>query len=163
MLPLHPFLPPRPKLVVHVTIRPLVPADLPAVFGIERESFAVPWTEEDFRRELRLAIGLAADVELGGKALGGYLIFRRAPSGLWISNLAVDPRWRRIGVAGDLVQRLAAERVDGRGRIAAHVGERNLSAQLFLRARGFRAVRVVRSCYAPGEDAYRFAWVPAAP
>lgn len=38
------------------------------------------------------------------------------------------------------------------------VSENNLEAQLFFKASGFRAVKIVRNEFDDGQDGYRFVW-----
>ena len=66
------------------------------------------------------------------------------------------PSCRRHGVGAQMVAKLISKLSSHRRtRITLEVRETNLYAQLFFRAQGFRAVRVLRSYYDDsGEDAF---------
>lgn len=134
---------------------------LPHVLRIEGESFASPWSEEDFLRELRRrqVAGLAALVKCpGGEQAVGYLVYERERRAVRVLNLAVDARVRRLGAATALLATLASKMErHQRWRVLAHVRESNTGAQLFLKAMDFRALRVDRGFYLDtGEDGYEF-------
>ena len=137
-------------------IRWLRRLDLPDVLEIERASFAAPWSEADFDATLRrpYCFGLAAEQ---WQSLCGYLLGALDGKYVHLLNMAVAPVHRRRGVGS----RLLAEVVDrlrpsGR-RLMAVLGERNVPAQLFYRAHGFRAVGVLRDFWnGTRDDAYLF-------
>src|SRR5262249_23713338 len=63
-------------------------------------------------------------------------------------NFAVHPSYRRHGVGAQMVAKLISKLSSHRRtRITLEVRETNLSAQLFFRAQGFKAVRVLRALY----------------
>jgi ribosomal-protein-alanine N-acetyltransferase len=143
------------KEQVRVHIRWMIRRDMPEVLQIEQDSFEYAWTEEDFLRCLRQrnCIGMVAEQ---GEKVVGFMIYELHKAKLHILNFAVHPRYRRGGVGaqmvGKLVSKLSSHR---RTRITLEVRETNLAAQLFFRAREFRAVRVLRSFYEDsGEDAF---------
>jgi len=143
------------KEAVRVHIRWMIRRDMPEVLQTEQESFEYSWTEEDFLRCLRQrnCIGMVAEQ---GEKVVGFMIYELHKSKLHILNFAVHPTCRRNGVGaqmvGKLVSKLSTHR---RTRITLEVRETNLSAQLFYRAQGFKAVRVLRSYYEDsGEDAF---------
>lgn len=134
-------------------------SDLPEVLAIERASFDCPWTEAGFLGVLgcRSCIGIVA--ERGGRVVG-YAVYRLYRRRFEILNLAVAPDVRRRGVGSALLLSLAAKLYGTpRQALGLNVGERNLPAQLFLRAVGFRAAGVLRR---PREDRLRFTWVAPA-
>lgn len=143
------------KELVRVHIRWMIRRDMPEVLLSEQESFEFSWTEEDFLRCLRQrnCIGMVAEQ---GERVVGFMIYELHKQKLHILNFAVHPRFRRSGVGsqmvGKLVSKLSSHR---RTRITLEVRETNLAAQLFFRARDFRAVKVLRSFYEDsGEDAF---------
>src|SRR4029077_3038708 len=77
-------------------------------------------------------------------------------SKLHILNFAVSPACRRSQVGAQMVAKLISKLSSHRRtRITLEVRETNLGAQLFFRAQGFRAVRVLRAYYEDsGEDAF---------
>src|SRR5438067_7654833 len=143
------------KEQVRVHIRWMIRRDMPEVLQAERESFEFSWTEEDFLRCLRQrnCIGMVAEQ---GEKVVGFMIYELHKSKLNILNFAVSPSSRRAGVGSQMVAKLISKLSSHRRtRITLEVRETNLIAQLFFRAQGFRAVRVLRSYYEDsGEDAF---------
>jgi ribosomal-protein-alanine N-acetyltransferase len=129
-------------------------ADLPALVTIERRAFADPWSETSFREALAAAwsFGLVAEVK---DAVVGYLIAREAGGSGEILNLAVDPPWRRSGIARTLLDAgVAALRRRGAEEIFLEVRESNVAAQTLYLAAGFRPVGQRSRYYRnPPEDA----------
>lgn len=143
------------KDLMRVHIRWMIRRDMPEVLQTEQESFEFAWTEEDFLRCLRQrnCIGMVAEQ---GEKVVGFMIYELHKQKLHILNFAVHPQCRRLHVGmqmvGKLISKLSSHR---RTRITLEVRETNLSAQLFFRAQGFKAVRVMRGYYEDsGEDAF---------
>ncbi len=143
----------REQLRVH--IRWMIRRDMAEVLDIEREGFEFSWSEEDFIRCLRQrnCIGMVAEHD---ERVVGFMIYELHRTRLHLLNFAVaeDIRRQRVGtqMLSKLLAKLSAQR---RTRIALEVRETNLSAQLFFRSLGFRAVSVLRDFYDDTtEDAY---------
>ena len=143
------------KEQVRVHIRWMIRRDMPEVLQTEQESFEFAWTEEDFLRCLRQrnCIGMVAEQ---GEKVVGFMIYELHKSKLHILNFAVHPTNRRCHVGCQMVAKLISKLSSHRRtRITLEVRETNLSAQLFFRQQGFRAVRVLRAYYEDsGEDAF---------
>jgi ribosomal-protein-alanine N-acetyltransferase len=143
------------KEQVRVHIRWMIRRDMPEVLQTEQASFDYAWTEEDFLRCLRQrnCIGMVAEQ---GEKVVGFMIYELHKTKLHILNFAVHPACRRAGVGAQMVAKLISKLSSHRRtRITLEVRETNLAAQLFFRAQGFRAVRVLRSYYEDsGEDAF---------
>ncbi len=143
------------KEQVRVHIRWMIRRDMPEVLQIEQESFEFAWTEEDFLRCLRQrnCIGMVAEQ---GEKVVGFMIYELHKAKLHILNFAVGPASRRIGIGAQMVAKLVSKLSSHRRtRITLEVRETNLQAQLFFRAQGFKAVRVLRAYYEDtGEDAF---------
>ncbi len=139
-----------------VHIRWMIRRDMPQVTRAERACFDVSWTEDDFLRCLRQrnCIGMVAEVN---DALAGFMIYELHKTRLHVLNFAVAPGARRRGVGGVMVGKLVYKLTSHRRqKITLAVRERNLPAQMFFRAHGFRATRVLPNYYADGrEDAYQ--------
>jgi ribosomal-protein-alanine N-acetyltransferase len=140
---------------VQVHVRWMIRRDMPEVLAIENSCFEFPWSEDDFLRCLRQrnCIGMVADLD---DEVAGFMIYELHKTRLHLLNFAVSPRHRREKVGtrmlGKLVAKLSAQR---RTRIVLEVRETNLSAQLFFRQQGFRAVSLLRDFYEDTtEDAY---------
>ena len=143
----------KERLRVH--IRWMIRRDMPEVLQAEQESFEFAWTEEDFLRCLRQrnCIGMVAEQ---GEKVVGFMIYELHKTKLHILNFAVHPSYRRSGVGSQMVAKLISKLSSHRRtRITLEVRETNLAAQLFFRAQGFKAVRVLRAFYEDsGEDAF---------
>ncbi len=143
------------KEQVRVHIRWMIRRDMPEVLHTEQESFEFAWTEEDFLRCLRQrnCIGMVAEQ---GEKVVGFMIYELHKAKLHILNFAVHPTFRRARVGSQMVAKLISKLSSHRRtRITLEVRETNLSAQLFFRSQGFRAVRVLRGYYEDsGEDAF---------
>lgn len=148
----------RERLDVH--IRWLIRRDLPEVLAIEEASFEYPWSEVEFVECLkrRNCVGMVAQ---HGQEILGYMIYELTRSGIHLINLAVAPSHRRKGVGTQMITKLISKlSPDHRNRIVLEVRETNLTAQLFFRANGFRAVSVLRDFYEDSpEDAYLMEFV----
>ena len=140
---------------VKVHIRWMIRRDMPDVLGIESQSFEFPWTEEDFIRCLRQrnCIGMVAE---HGDEVVGFMIYELHKNQLHILNFAVRDDMRRMGVGAQMIEKLVGKLSQNRrNRILLEVRETNLSAQVFFRNLGFRAVSVLRDFYDDTtEDAY---------
>jgi [ribosomal protein S18]-alanine N-acetyltransferase len=131
----------------------MIRRDLDEVIEIERLSFPVPWTEEDFLSCLRTrnVVGMVCEDK---RRIIGHMLYELHKSSLHLVNFAVHPDHRRDGVGASMVHRLTTKLVEQRREeIVLEVRETNLSAQLFFRSQGFRAVGTMKSWY-DGDDAY---------
>lgn len=142
--------------LIRVHIRWMVRRDMVDVLRIEEENFEhFAWNEEGFLAKLRQrnCIGMVAEHQ---DRVVGYMLYELHKGKLVLLNLAVDPSLHRQGVGSQLVQKLQSKLSSHhRTRLHLEVRETNLAAQLFFKAMGFRAVRVLRGhCEDGGEDAY---------
>lgn len=146
---------PQGNCDVSVHIRWMIRRDMPEVLRIEAESFEFPWLEEDFIRCLRQrnCIGMVAEAN---DQVVGFMIYELHKNQLHILNFSVLPEARRTGVGAQMVQKLIGKLShQRRNKILLEVRETNLSAQLFFRRLGFRAVSLLRDYYEDTtEDAY---------
>jgi [ribosomal protein S18]-alanine N-acetyltransferase len=145
--------PQREKLRVH--IRWMIRRDMAEVLEIEQAAFEFPWSEDDFIRCLRQrnCIGMVADHD---EQVAGFMIYELHKTRLHILNFAVAASHRRQGIGTQMIEKLSAKlSTQRRSRILLEVRETNLSAQIFFRSHGFRAVSVLRDFYEDTtEDAY---------
>lgn len=116
-------------------------ADCPEVARIMRSC----GEEADERRIDRLVskTGVVCVVAVAeGKILGFMAYDIGRISKIKVLNLSVDAESRRIGVGTSLVETLTPKLNKKRSKIELSVSEYNLTAQLFLKSVGFRAVSV---------------------
>lgn len=138
-------------------LRRMIRRDLKAVLDIEREAFRWPWSPGDFVDALRWkwTIGWVAEAAL--EVIAGYVIYTLSPTAIEILNLGVGPDWRRRGLGTKFVDKLKSKLTpDRRREILTNVWEDNLPAQVFFRAKGFRAVRIGEVCDEEGPGEYRY-------
>lgn len=138
-------------------VRPMQPEDIPAVMGIDRESFPNPWPENTYRYELfenrtshLLVIQSRENSQVVG--VGGYWL---VVDELHISTFAIRPDWRGRGVGSVLLDGLLRQAA-GLGAASAMLEVRsgNLFAQSLYRKFGFQIVGRRKGYYKDnGEDA----------
>jgi len=135
-------------------IRRGAPADAAALVAIERRAFGDPWSEASFRESLAAAWSFGLVAEQEGDVVG-YLIAREAAGTGEILNLAVDPPYRRSGIARALLDAgLAVLRQRAVQEVFLEVRVSNEAAQELYRGAEFRAVGRRRGYYRnPVEDA----------
>ncbi len=152
--------PAQERPTADILIEPMRREDLPEVMAIEVASFSVPWTEEMFGNELAAETPAGA---LVARALGagaparvvGYICVWLISDELHINNLAVHPRWRKRGVARELLRAALQHGRRGGARAAfLEVRASNLPAQRLYRKFRFEPVGVRPRYYThPIEDA----------
>lgn len=134
-------------------IRWLIRRDMDEVLEIERQSFDVPWSEDEFLSALRQRNGIGAVAECyfvpeGRWRVLGYMIYELNSDNITLLNFAVCPAVRRQKVGSRLIERLVEKLSNQRrSKIIAAVSEANLQAHLFFQACGFKAVAVENDQY----------------
>lgn len=122
-----------------IVIRKMVEEDLTRVMEIERNSFSDPWSMRSFRREIRenpyaLYLSACFDDQLAGY-VGGWLITDE----LHITNLAVDPSYRRLHIAEKLIDELLKiSKRKGIMRATLEVRKSNMPAIRLYTKKGFQ-------------------------
>ncbi|MDR3638871.1 MAG: N-acetyltransferase [Isosphaeraceae bacterium] len=153
----------KAECLAAVPVRWMIRDDVAAVLSIEGASFDRPWGAAELLSALRTE-GVVGVVAESGGCVAGFMVYAPRGRAIDVLRLAVAPGARRRGVGRQLLGRLAARLAPaGRTRIALGVPERLLTAQLFLRACGFRAIAIERGEGGETrEDVYVFerAWTP---
>ncbi len=90
---------------VLIEIRRLELGHLNAIEEIERRSYPTPWSRSMFASELAKPSSICLGA-FEGDRLTGYLIISRYVDAWHVMNIAVDPSYRRRGIATMLFQRL---------------------------------------------------------
>lgn len=140
---------------MNLHIRWMIRRDMAQVLDIENQSFPLPWSEDTFLKWLRQrnCIGMVAERD---ERIFGYMMYEFRKTYLHLHNIAAAPQRHGVGTA--LVNKLKAK-MSSRNRLTADVRETNLDAQLFFKAMGFEAVKVIHDAYEEvAEDAYRFVY-----
>jgi len=138
-----------------VRIVPLTAAHLDQIVALEQRSFSDPWTRNMFWMELTVGGGTYSRGALVGDRVIGYLFAVLVEDEAHLGNLAVDPGYRRQGVAQRLLDDLiAASRGQGGCLVTLEVRESNAEARKFYARNGFIDVAIRKSYYrSPVEDA----------
>ena len=84
-------------------LTPMTAEHIPQIAALERACFSHPWSEDMLREELwnDAAVIVAAEGEDG--TVLGYAGLQTVLDEGYINNVAVDPRFRRQGVADELI------------------------------------------------------------
>ena len=133
---------------------PMTAEHVPQVAALERTCFSHPWTEDMLRQELwnDAAVIVVAEGEDG--TVLGYAGLQAVLDEGYINNVAVDPRFRRQGVADELI---AAFVRFGKAKLAfltLEVRASNAPAIALYAKHGFRTAGRRRDYYDdPKEDA----------
>lgn len=151
---------------MELKIAPLMLADLDEVMRIERLSFPNPWTRGMFESELKNPVSSAFAARPPGNGQGegiqtpqgaggiiAYCVFWIVQGEAHILNLAVDPEWRRKGVAFTLLQTvLDFMRPRTVFEVFLEVRTSNIAARRLYKGLGFREA-YIRKKYYGDEDA----------
>lgn len=138
-----------------MTMRDMVESDLREVMRIEMVSFPDPWaplafvTDLRYNEAARYLVCVADD-----DRIAGYVGWWSMPDCVSVLKLAVDPAFRRQGVAGKLMKeafRSCAEQ--GLDVVQLCVRASNLPAVSFYQGLGFQVADTLDGYYADGEDA----------
>lgn len=127
-------------------IRFFLQRDLPEVLDIEKRSYGHSWTEREFRAFLKDERSVGKVVVDGGRVIG-YLMYLLRPKSIDIYNIAVHPEERRRGVARLLMTNLFTKFNQKRTRINAIAAEKNLASQLFFKAMGLKAIKIIHNAW----------------
>jgi [ribosomal protein S18]-alanine N-acetyltransferase len=135
-------------------IRSLGYSDLPQVIGIERRAFTAPWSLAMFVLELSKPSGLGlAALDADSSKLVGYLILSRYDTVWHLMNVAVDPVWRRQGIARAMLEEMF-ERAGPEEQYTLEVRTSNAPAIALYESYGFRSAGTRPRYYRDtGEDA----------
>lgn len=141
-------------------------ADLGAVFRLDEVCFEAPFrfSERAMRQfaEARNALTVVAeaeDMELKNKEIAGFCIAHversRGRLSAYVVTLDVDPKQRRHGLAGQMMERIEQQARDaGCEAMALHVSVENEGAIAFYESKGYERAHMVKSFYGLGRHAF---------
>ncbi|HZG34424.1 MAG TPA: ribosomal protein S18-alanine N-acetyltransferase [Gaiellaceae bacterium] len=143
-----------------VDLRRLELHHLAEIERIEKVSYPTPWSRSMFASELAkpssLSLG-AFDPETG--TLLGYLIISRYVDAWHVMNVAVDPPYRRLGIARRLLARLFETTArDARRGYTLEVRVSNEGAIKLYESLGFRGRGVRRGYYTDNREDALIMW-----
>ena len=151
-------------LQTNVVVRFMLMRDLDDILYIENNSFEYPWTKKELISVLGKHKSFGFIIEHDG-AVAGYVLAEHNKHHIEILNIATHNDYRRNGVATKLIDALKIHLAPGQSRyIYCYVNECNLQAQLFLRANGFIASKIIHDKYSEYDrDAYYMRYPPVIP
>ena len=131
------------------------PEDLDEVLAIERQSFTMPWSRGAFLYEMQQNRVARCWVMREGGHIAGYICLWEIADEIHVTNVAVDPAYRRRGIGRALVGGVLDDARERRLRlIVLEVRPSNLEARRLYESFGFRVVGRRRGYYYDtGEDA----------
>jgi ribosomal-protein-alanine N-acetyltransferase len=117
-------------------LRPLIPADVPAITRLYGQAFEIPWQATTLQKLLQY--GAAGLVLCNASSLQGFILWRVAADEAEIITLAVAPACRRKGHATRLLQEMLHHlRPMGIGHIYLEVRASQSGALQLYRRAGF--------------------------
>lgn len=121
---------------------------------IEKQCFSTPWSENSLAEEIENP-NARFFVALCGEHVAGYIGAHNIVGEVYITNVAVNPSYRRQGVATKLIELLVEiSRAENAEFITLEVRENNASAQALYEKQGFQVVGKRKAFYEnPREDA----------
>jgi [ribosomal protein S18]-alanine N-acetyltransferase len=130
------------------------PEHVRAAAVIERQSFSVPWSEEMISGELINPHAYYFAAEDRG-ILVGYCGMHLIMDEAYITNIAVTPKHRRLGIGLRLLDKLMNYAIlRGAVFLTLEVRKSNLAAQTMYESRGFEIAGIRKGYYGkPAEDA----------
>ena len=138
------------------TVRPATAADVDAVVELEQtclgdDAWSRGLVEQGIASALPTVSYLVAEVD--GEVVG-HAVASAAGDDAELQRIAVDPAYRRRGLASELLEAVEARAAaDGATRLLLEVREDNTSAASFYESRGFEEVGRRRDYYRDGAAA----------
>ncbi len=136
-------------------IEDVTAAQIPQIVALEKSCFSDPWTAQQLESQLKgPQHEFIAAVSPDGRVLAYVGMMFVLDEG-YISNVAVDPAFRRQGLADALIDRLLPIcRAHGLAFVTLEVRVGNAPAIALYRKHGFRTVGLRKAYYEkPREDA----------
>lgn len=140
-------------------IRPMEPRDLAVVMEIEKLCFSIPWTKNSFLIEItdnRCARYFVAHIN---ETVIGY-------GGMWImideahiTNIAVHPSYRKMGIGHSILKALISEASkNGAERMTLEVRVSNREALNLYSRMGFAAEGIRKRYYSDNDEDALIMW-----
>ena len=146
-----------PATLPPFSVRPACPDDLKAIWSIERQVQAAPWSLDHFNAELEkpYARMLVMTDDETDEVVVGYCCARFLDGKCEILTIGVGVDFRRQGYGRLLLDKTLSEAYREGFRLAVlEVRKSNEAAIQLYQQRGFAIVSVRKGFYSNGEDAY---------
>lgn len=142
------------KELIDFTVDQMHETDLSDVVRIERASFPTPWSETLFYNELQKEHAVTRVARTDNR-IAGYIVANRVIDEGHILDLAVDPVFRRSGIASALVQDVLNHLKENRCHaIFLEVRASSTAARRLYEGFGFSVLGIRKRYYSsPEEDA----------
>lgn len=131
--------------------------DLPSVMEIENMSYPNPWKLSSFKGEIenRPISNPYVVIYRPLEKIIGYLIYWHIRNEIQISNIAISPEYRQMGVGEGVLQKMLIEmRHKGAEFVFLEVRPSNLAARRLYEKIGFTILGLRKGYYRnPSEDA----------
>jgi ribosomal-protein-alanine N-acetyltransferase len=125
------------KTNTNVLLLPLMPNDANVVAAVHQRSFTRPWPAADFMRFAH-APECHGVVAWHNGAIAGFIVICVVCGDAEILTIAIDPVWRRQGIASSLLARAMENAADqGAEALFLEVGVRNEAALSLYERLGF--------------------------
>ncbi len=140
--------------MIKYTVAKMDETTLSAVADLEKMCFSSPWSEKSLREELSnenatWLVALTDDGTVAG--YGGIHTFLDEGE---IMNIAVDPTYRRQGIAGEILSKLLECAVSAE-EVFLEVRSSNMPAITLYKNAGFEEISIRKDYYQnPSEDAF---------
>lgn len=143
----------------NVIIRPMKITDIEQVLTVESLSFSKPWTKKSFEHELTDNIFAYYYVADNNEKIIGY-------AGMWIiideahiTNIAVHPSYRGLGIGEKLIYNLILEAIKlGANKMTLEVRETNILAQKLYSKLGFTKAGIRKGYYTDNNENAIIMW-----
>jgi len=136
------------KSITGIVIRPMEIDDLKKVLEIEKQSFPVPWTQDQFFSELTRNRYARYFVLEKDKRIIGYLGFWLMRDNIHINNIAIAEKFQRRGYGGKLLKFVEEEAIVHKiKKISLEVRKSNYIAQNMYRKIGYEVIKMWRNYY----------------
>jgi ribosomal-protein-alanine N-acetyltransferase len=121
---------------------------------LEAENFSDAWSEESLGSTFEYDYNHLLVEEMDGRVVG-YIIYAYIQGDAELLRIAVDKRYRRMGIGNKLMKDMISELVDaGTDRISLEVRAHNLPAVALYKKYGFEEIFVRDNYYHnPDDDA----------
>lgn len=140
--------------MTNIIIEKMTFEDLDDVYEIDKDSFPVPWSKSSFEEELRNMLATYLVAKVDGKVIG-YIGSWMVIDECHITNIAVNSKYRRKGVASKLVNELLKYcNNHGISYVLLEVRLNNFAAQKLYERFGFKSDGIRKGYYKNPDGTY---------
>lgn len=128
------------------SIRPMTPADVPAVILVENQIYEFPWTDRNFLDSLRA--GYHMNCMWLDEALAGYIVMMHVVDEFHLLNLSIRVDLQGLGHGKHLLQwGLSQAKLAGATGMLLEVRPSNVSAKGLYDKEGFKLIGARKNYY----------------